>query len=300
MACDRSRNIDIVPVFSSSKTEMPVSAIEDIHGNRLDFRYDAQNRLVEIIDPFQRRCALTYDGPLFTGIILVSHDDEAVGTMLLRCDYDREGRLTKTVDANGSSRHFEYDAACRWFHNHLSAEATALNSMRLDVHSSTGQREAFFSRTFAYDTKDRRTRVVDGAGYVWMIRFDETGLVTQQTDPMGGVVRFAYDSAGSLISADNPAGNPVFSFGSNSDGRTTVEMVSPGITHIIRAGEAGDSVAIIDTSGQRWEMEENEAGNVTGLQEPQRPRLGHGIRPSRDARAAGRPRWRGDIMSGER
>ena len=255
-------------LFSRSKAEMPVSAIEDIHGNRLAFHYDAENRLVEILDPFKRRCAVSYDGPLLTGIVLVSHDDQAVGTMLLRCDYDREGRLTKTVDANGSSRHFEYDGVrLVSYTNPLGGRYCAQfdEAGRCIQHWTEG---GPFTRTFAYDSRDRRTRVLDGAGYAWVFRFDEMGLVTEQTDPMGGVVRFAYDSAGGLIAADDPAGNSVFAFGTDSGGGTTVETVSPGITHIIKAGEAGDSVAIIDTSGQRWEIEENKAGNVTRYKSP--------------------------------
>ena len=254
--------------FRMADDHMPVSAMQDVHGNRVRFKHDKWNRLVGVIDPFRRHLQIAYQGRLLTGITLAFDDDPADGTTLLTCSYDAEGRLTRSVDAKGAIQQFEYQSS------RLVSYMNPLGGTYCAQYDDRGrcvrywERDGGFFRELAYDVERRSTRVIDSFGNVWIYRFDEQDHITESLDPQGGVVRFAYDPAGGLVSCIDPAGAPAFVLGADEAGRRLFEMLPPGAMMITELGAHDDVVAIVDATGHRWLFEENPSGDVTRYQSP--------------------------------
>ena len=246
---------------------MPVAVIEDVHGNRLDFTYDSRQQLVEVRDPFRRCLELTYLYGLLSRVVLMSQDPDHAGTMLLTCAYDEDGRIVQTVDANGATCRFGYDGSkVVWYTSPLDGTYCANYDDRGRC-VKYWHRDGTFSRELAYDSRGM-TRVTNSLGYVWTHRFDERGLRTELTDPIGNVTRFAYDSSGGLLAVIGPTGTPTLAFGAEEGGKRLVEVTPLGATVVTEIGSRDDVVGIVDASGQKWRFEENAAGDVTRYTSP--------------------------------
>ena len=213
--------------FQMADDHMPVSAMQDVHGNRVRFKHDKWNRLVGVTDPFRRHLQLAYQGRLLTGITLAFDDDPADGTTLLTCLYDAEGRLTRSVDAKGAIQQFEYQGSrLVSYMNPLGGTYCAqYDDLAAACATGSGMEGSFAS---SRTTSDAARRASSTASATSGLPLDEQDHVPNRSDPQGGVVRFAYDPAGGLVSCIDPAGAPAFVLGADEAGRRLFEMLPPG------------------------------------------------------------------------
>jgi large repetitive protein len=173
---------DIAPAFLSdnprSKTEYykngDVKAEIDERGNRTEYRYDNNGRLVEVIYPDD---TLTLD------------DNPRTKT-----EYDDSGRTVATIDAKGRITRYEYDDLGRLVKT-VYPDATPTN---LD-NNPTSQTE--------YDKLGRRISATDAAGKTVKYEYDALGRLTavvqslnqSGTNPIILRTEYGYDEAGRLI-----------------------------------------------------------------------------------------------------
>jgi large repetitive protein len=173
---------DIAPVFLSdnprSKTEYykngDVKAEIDELGNRTEYRYDNNGRLVEVIYPDD---TLTLDDNPRT-----------------RTEYDDSGRTVATIDAKGRITRYEYDDLGRLVKT-IYPDATPNNP----DDNPTAKTE--------YDSLGRRISATDAAGKTVKYEYDALGRLTAvvQSLNQSGInpiilrTEYGYDEAGRLI-----------------------------------------------------------------------------------------------------
>jgi RHS repeat-associated protein len=174
---------DIAPAFLTnnprSKTEYykngSVKAEIDERGNRTEYRYDNNGRLVEVIYPD--------DTP--------SNLDNNPRT---KTEYDAAGRTVATIDAKGSITRYEYDDLGRLVKT-VYPDATPNNLLD----NPTNRTE--------YDSVGRRISATDAAGKTVKYEYDALGRLTAVvqtlnqagTNPINLKTEYGYDEAGRLI-----------------------------------------------------------------------------------------------------
>jgi RHS repeat-associated protein len=174
---------DIAPAFLTnnprSKTEYykngSVKAEIDERGNRTEYRYDNNSRLVEVIYPD--------DTP--------SNLDNNPRT---KTEYDDAGRTVATIDAKGRITRYEYDDLGRLVKT-VYPDATPNNLLN----NPTNRTE--------YDSVGRRISATDAAGKTLKYEYDALGRLTAVvptlnqagTNPINLKTEYGYDEAGRLI-----------------------------------------------------------------------------------------------------
>jgi YD repeat-containing protein len=174
---------DTAPAFLTnnprSKTEYykngSVKAEIDERGNRTEYRYDNNGRLVEVIYPD--------DTP--------SNLDNNPRT---KTEYDAAGRTVATIDAKGRITRYEYDDLGRWVKT-VYPDATPNNLLD----NPTNRTE--------YDSVGRRISATDAAGKTVKYEYDTLGRLTAVvqtlnqagTNPINLRTEYGYDEAGRLI-----------------------------------------------------------------------------------------------------
>jgi YD repeat-containing protein len=106
-------------------TALPMVAVTDRAGHRIDYRYDADGHLVEIVHHGGYRVTVDHGTHgLVTALRLAGHDQNDPdtgpgnpGTTLVEYGYDSAGRLTRVVNSSGRAMRYTYDATghlIRW------------------------------------------------------------------------------------------------------------------------------------------------------------------------------------------
>jgi YD repeat-containing protein len=103
-------------------------------------------------------------------------------------EYDGNGSLIRTTDANGKSVLYAYDALNRLIRITQPGDAV------------TG---------FGYDSNDNTVSVTDAENRITSYTYDDMGRQTAAMSPDTGAVSCSYDSAGNLISKTDADGNTV-------------------------------------------------------------------------------------------
>jgi RHS repeat-associated protein len=141
--------------------------------------YDAQNRVIETIDP---------DGG--TNTIIYNAINKQQATIDPRgnttsYNYDDQGRLIQTIYPDGTSETSAYDAV-----------GNRTNSVDRDGHVTTYQ----------YDALNRLTNTIYADNSTSTTVYDSVGRVAQTIDPRGTITAFAYDVAGRRLAVTNAFG----------------------------------------------------------------------------------------------
>jgi RHS repeat-associated protein len=195
------------------KNALRLTGIENRNGCRVSLRYDGL-RLAELDDHTGRRIAFRYI-TLRSGSVRLSElrlvlEPPLGSSILASFAYDDEGRLTSAFDANlnpyryayagnlliretnrnGMSFHFEYDD-------------TDHNARCVHTWGDGG----IYERRLSYDAEDQRTTVVDSRGGTWTYYWNEAGLVTNSSDPLGNTKTFTYDGLYRKIMETLPDGS---------------------------------------------------------------------------------------------
>ncbi|WP_293313893.1 putative Ig domain-containing protein [Microcoleus sp. PH2017_08_TRC_O_A] len=237
---------DIAPAFLSnnprSKTEYykngDVKARIDERGNRTEYRYDNNGRLVEVIYPDDTpsnldnpRTKTEYDdagrtvasidakgrvtrydyddlGRLVKTIYPDSTPENLSNNPTAKTEYDSLGRRISTTDSAGKTVKYEYDALGR-----LTAVVQTLNQSGtnpINLRTEYGydeagrliwQKDAESQQTdFEYDKNGRRVAVELPLTQRSITTYDEVGNVKTVTDFNGNTVTYGYDAENRLTS----------------------------------------------------------------------------------------------------
>jgi RHS repeat-associated protein len=178
-----------------------LDSIQDRRGNRLTLKYDDKNQLTEVSDTVGQSLRFGYDAKRR----MVSAADPLGRTVVYA--YDAQGRLAAVTDIAGLTTRYEYGLDDRLVAiiepggHRISFSVDAQGRLtRIRDESASTQLD------YAYVTDQPMMKVVDGAGNTTTTLHDESGRVTQITDPLGRQTNYAYDPDGNLLSHKDPKG----------------------------------------------------------------------------------------------
>ncbi|MEG4367187.1 RHS repeat-associated core domain-containing protein, partial [Microcoleus sp. C2C3] len=223
---------DIAPNFLSdnprSKTEYykngDVKAEIDERGNRTEYRYDNNGRLVEVIYPD--------DTP-----------DKSDDNPRTKTEYDNSGRTVATIDALGWITRYEYDNLGRLVKT-VYPDTTPNN--QLD--NPTSQTE--------YDSLGRRISATDAAGKTVKYEYDDLGRLTAVvqtlnqagTNPINLRTEYGYDEAGRLILQKDAETQPT-EFEYDKNGRRVAVELPLTQRSVTTYDEVGNVKTVTDFNG---------------------------------------------------
>ena len=241
-----------------------VVAVTADDGRRVDFRYDAQHRLV-------------------------AADTGARGELLAtrRYDLDDAGRVAAVTDADGVVELVNgYDAGGRVLTQRTPFGRLVTFSYEADGSTVVADDSAGPSNVYRHDTHGRLVALTDGHGHTQHTRYDRWGSVVEIVQRGGAVIRQEFDDRAHLvrrtlpndtvqtlqwddadrvtaITVSGPDTRPATTrFGYDGAERVPGEVVDPegGITRLLVA--AGVVREVVDPDGVRIRFDHDADGNV--------------------------------------
>jgi RHS repeat-associated protein len=154
--------------------------ITDPQGNVRTFTYDSTGMLIRDVDPRGHAVHYTYDlaARRTAESKIRTRSDGSVETLVSTAEYDKEGRVTKSIAPNGTFTRMVYDNDGRLLDSY-----DALNRL---------------TRTI-YDQRGLPTSVQYPDGTVSFTSYDAEGRVFRTTSPRGLITETVYDSLGRVV-----------------------------------------------------------------------------------------------------
>ncbi|MGH8578793.1 MAG: DUF6531 domain-containing protein, partial [Gammaproteobacteria bacterium] len=236
-------------------TEYPISRIEDLCGNWLEFER-LGGRLVGINESAGRRLVLTIEHERLIAVTLIDAATRKEHTFV-RYEYDAQSDLVTVIDALGKPYAFAYDAHHMVRHtdrNGLSFyyeyDKPAEGEWRV-VHA-WGDGDLYNYRFEYLDALNER-RITDSLGHVSIVQLDESGLPISEIDPLGGMTIFEYDEAGRTTAVVDPGGHRT---GYEYDERgNLLKLTRPdGAAIVSEFDDHNKAIAITDPNGACWQQ----------------------------------------------
>lgn len=180
----------------------------DARGNESTMVFDVRNRLIEITDYEGHATTLAYDtsgrlvgltGPLGSRSTLV---------------YDADGRLVAQTDPAGNTTTQHYD------------DQGGIDKTVAYAGLVTQTQYPTYLQTYDFDSRNRRTRVIDHLGLadrrVTETTYDLAGNLIITKDPQERITRYRYDKLGRLVEVVDPLNQSTFFEYDNRDNRVSV------------------------------------------------------------------------------
>lgn len=244
-------------------TVLPLKAIGDRNGNRIELEYGDDGDLTEVRHSGGYRVGVRTAGGRITELTLLSAEDRPV---LRRFGYDRAGRLTEVYGSSDRPTGFAYDSAgrmTRWSDTNGHWYTYTYDEQGRGI-AGEGP-DGYLGTSVAYH--DRMTVVTDSLGHETTYYLGERGEVTAVTDPLGATTRSEYDAHGRLLSRTDPLGHTTrYVRDENGD---PVRIEQPDGTAIqttyndLRLPET-----VTGPDGARWEYGYDRRGNLISVRDP--------------------------------
>ena len=269
--------------ISSGSEAAPLMAMRNSLGGQLQFQYDLQGNLIEVIQvPEGRSLLLRYDDRHRITALMLRGSSKAP-VLLANYSYDDRGNLLAVADADGAAIMYEYD------HLHRMVAETNRVGMRYEMHYDSNGRcvrtegaNRFKSRTLTYDSTGLKTTVVDSLGQATVFELNPRGQVVKETSPKGAVRSAQYDFLGRMISRTNPLGGTA-TFTYDVRGNLTEIKDESGGMQTLEYDAAHLLTAQTQTSGNRWLWRYDDSHRLEEAENP----LGAVIRYAHDSHRRG-------------
>ncbi|MCZ4515937.1 HNH/endonuclease VII fold putative polymorphic toxin, partial [Streptomyces sp. ActVer] len=249
--------------------------ISDRNGNTIDFDHDADGAPRAIRHSGGYHLALTVEEGRVTALSLA--DAAKGGSEIAIKQYGYTGgNLTSVTNSSGCPMRFTYDERLR-----ITSWADTNNSNYVYTYDDqdrclTQEGEAgHVANSFAYDGTDqawpghRVTTVTTPEGATSRFVINDNCQVVVEVDPLGGMVRTAYDAHHHLVSTTDELGHTT-RLVNNALGQATEVIYPDGavIRHAFNDLNLPVSMELPD--GSRWLQQYDEAGNCTAVTDPSR------------------------------
>ncbi|HEY8202265.1 MAG TPA: DUF6531 domain-containing protein, partial [Actinomycetota bacterium] len=246
---------------------LPLAAITDRNGNRIDLDYDAQGAITAIRHSGGYHLDLdTRDGRI-TEIRLRMPPGQP-DLVLIRYAYDEAGNLAAVTNSSGRPLRFDYDPDGRmsgWQdRNGVSYRYTYDDLGRCVGGSGTN---GCLDRTFAYDKSERTTVEVDSLGHATTYHANDLLQVERIVDPLGAATTYEWDRYDRKLSETDPLGRTTRS--TYDDPGNLVGITRPdGTTTTLVCSDLRLPVTITTPDGAVWHRRDDDRGNRTGETDP--------------------------------
>jgi RHS repeat-associated protein len=162
-----------------------INQVTDPMGNSFNYTYDANGDLVSVSNRMGETTNFVYrNTPVPTHYLEDIRDPR--GVRAIRNEYNDEGRLVRTIDADGNATVFDHQVAAR-------REVVTDRLGNLTV--------------YEYDERGNVVRKEDAEGAINIMTYDERDNLLTETNALGKTATYTYDTANNLISATDPLSN---------------------------------------------------------------------------------------------
>ena len=241
----------------------------------------ARSKLIRVSDHTGRSVELSYKGDFLTGITdelgnplsfdydgngFLSAVTSAEGAVVLRNEYDDEGRVLRQHFPNGGTMQLDYDR-----------ERNALHVTEQNGNRITYVQDELFRNVeriyengkirTTYDHRNRKTSVTDKKGNTTRYAYDEAGRMTGITNPLGEEMLFTYNEDG-LIEQARVGDQVLFMSAYDDKGNLTERADGLGRMSSLIYNEYGRPVKIIQPDESEILLEYDERGNITQIHAP--------------------------------
>ncbi|HWB96228.1 MAG TPA: DUF6531 domain-containing protein, partial [Bryobacteraceae bacterium] len=237
------REIVFRPV--SEGVPAPPLLLRDAFGNALEFLY-RDGFLAAIRDSSERYILFRRDSTGRITALELADQEPARAERIREFRYDGAGDLVAVVDGVGSQWRYEY-------HGHLLLKEIDRNGdqwhFRYDAQRrcvETWGPEGLLYRRFHFSVN--RTLMIDSLGWPWVYEWNDRGLVTALTTPLGYREETLWNEQDQALSR------------TDRNGHTEFREYDP---------DTGNPAAIVDASGAAWKFEYNQRGQEIRRTDPE-------------------------------
>ncbi|MEV1007341.1 RHS repeat-associated core domain-containing protein [Streptomyces sp. NPDC049881] len=277
------RTLHFLPVPGAPARELPLVAVTDTNGNRVDIPHGPDGTPTGLVHSggYHVRVKTTDgrvsalrldDGP--GSVLLTTYDYDDAGNLAairnssglpLRLGYDDADRLTRWEDRNGTWYAYTYDAAGRCVFTTGTDRALEYRYTYDDGQRRTTAEDAAGARTvFQFDDSFRLVAVTDPLGHTVHREHDRYDRLVAETDPLGRTTAFAHDDAGQVVTITRPDGRTVRAAYGELGLPTEVFQADGTVLRHAYDG-AGNRVALVDGAGRRTRFAYDAHGGLAGI-----------------------------------
>lgn len=246
-----------------------VSAFVRPGGDRWTLAYNAAGDLTTITSPDGRTKSFAYDA----GHRMLTATDPT-GAVYLKNEYDDSGRVARQWDADGNERAFDYSKPGQTsYRDNLGRVSVFAFDDRNRITKVTHADGT--TASFTFDAQNNVTSSTDENGAATRYEYDAAGNLTVETGPDGQVVRYTYTAAGDVATKTDRGGpkgaERTWSYDYDGSGRLVAVHQPDGTTIAQKYDADGNLAATVQPSGASTAFGYDHAGNLTSRTDP----LGH-------------------------
>lgn len=264
-----------------------IEAIVSPGGDRWTFAYNAMGELETVTDPENRVVTYHY---LSNPAHYLERIEDPLGRQPIRYEYDAEGRLVATIDADGNRQESGWDpgsfsgtvTTARGFTTQLvydergnvTQETDPLGNVTRFTYDDPANPDRETSMTtpdgdvwtYTYDAQGNRTSI-DPPGFflpVYEATYNGMGQVTSQRDTTGATATFTFDDRGNLLSQRGDV-VPHFDATYSPEGRRLTTKESDDFSLFYRYDARGRLAGVSNTHLYEGDLTFDAQGNLTGF-----------------------------------
>ncbi len=215
-----------------------VSKAEDPNNNVVTYQYDDNGDLVSVTDQADRTVSFTYDKK--HNLISIT---DPMGIAVARNEYDDDGRLVATIDADRNRMEYEHDVDGR-------------SEIIKDRRGNT--------TLYTYDDNGNVLQTVDAYGNKTTNTYDSYNNLLSTTDANGNTTSFKYDESGNVTSVTAADGVTVNSTYTQENLVSSIKMLDKTVMTMSYDSDERLS-SIEDANGNETTYSYSSDGKLTGL-----------------------------------
>ncbi|MCQ2503667.1 MAG: hypothetical protein MJ103_00330 [Saccharofermentans sp.] len=215
-----------------------ITSISDGLGNEVVYTYDEIGNLISVLDIAGYTTTFAYDESHYLTNITADN-----GLTVARNEYDDNGRLIATIDADGNRIEFSHN---------------------LDQRMEVTTDRLGYNTIYYYDERGNITSVTDALGRTTSYTYDENNNKTSETRPDGTTFCYSYDANGNILTANDGNGRTVTgTYGSHGE---ILTMSAMGVTELAMAYDShGNLITVSDSAGNTMDYGYDNSGNITSV-----------------------------------
>ncbi|HED35314.1 MAG TPA: hypothetical protein ENJ08_14050, partial [Gammaproteobacteria bacterium] len=178
----------------------------------IDLFYDAQNRLTRLMGNWGKGLRLKRNNEGRISGIELFNDQQTLKKILAEYDYDKQGDLIANRNAAGKGEKYRYE-------NHILLQRTLVTGFSYHYEWDRLDNQArclhgwgdngIYDYHFEWDPENNASQYTDTLGNTTRYTYNKYGLITQKTDPEGGIHSYEY-SRGRKVSETDPEGHTTY------------------------------------------------------------------------------------------
>ncbi|MBR6402543.1 MAG: hypothetical protein IKS48_04090, partial [Eubacterium sp.] len=218
--------------------ENRVTEATDPLGNTTTYKYNNAGDLISVTDSADRTVTYTYDK--YHNLVSIT---DPMGIAVSRNEYDDEGRLIATIDADGNRMEFDHN----------------VDGRQEVVKDRRGN-----STAYTYDERGNVIQTKDALGNITKNTYDANNNCIETTDANGHTTKYAYDANGNVTKVTAADGTVVESTYSEENYVTGIKMLDKTVMAMTYANN-GALTSVSDANGNKTEYEYSADGKLTGM-----------------------------------